>query len=71
MNLFAEICSIVYEEDEISFDINSITTEYNRREGLYRESVLLVVNQVIKIDVNFEYVVKPQPLVLSYPEDAI
>lgn len=72
-NVFAEICSVACDNDGVSFDIDSITTEDITEGRDYKGiKVTLVahldtIKQVMKMDVGFGDVVTPQPLELSYP----
>lgn len=72
-NVFTEICSVACDNDGVSFDIDSITTEDITEGRDYKGiKVTLVacldtIKQVMKMDIGFGDVVTPQPLELSYP----
>ena len=72
-NAFIEICSLICDEDGIVFDINSIITEeiIEQRDytGIHLSLVahLESIRQVMKMDIGFEDVVIPKPLVITYP----
>ena len=71
--VFVKICSLVCEEDGVEFDINTITTEVIADQKDYAGIRLSLVahldsiRQIMKMDIGFGDVVKPMPLVISYP----
>ena len=70
---FKEICSVPYEEDGITFDIDNITaqniTEFKDYHGI-RLSIPVrmdTIAQVLTMDIGFGDVVTPSPIDLDYP----
>ena len=70
---FKEICSVAYEEDGITFDIEHITaqniTEFKDYHGV-RLSIPVkmdTIAQVMTMDIGFGDVVTPNPIDLDYP----
>lgn len=70
---FKEICSVPYEEDGITFDIEHITaqdiTEFKDYHGI-RLSIPVqmdTISQVMTMDIGFGDVVTPSPVCLEYP----
>ena len=70
---FKEICSVPYEEDGITYDIDNITaqniTEFKDYHGI-RLSIPVrmdTIAQVLTIDIGFGDVVTPSPIDLDYP----
>jgi len=72
-NAFKEICSLPCDEDGVSFDTDTITTEEITENRVYmgiRISLtahLDTVRQVMKMDIGFGDVVVPEPLLITYP----
>lgn len=73
INAFREICSVSYEEDGITFDIEHITaqniTEFKDYHGI-RLSIPVqmdTISQVMTMDIGFGDVVTPSPVALEYP----
>ena len=71
---FREICSVPYEEDGITFDIDHITaqdiTEFKDYHGV-RISIPVrmdSITQVLTMDIGFGDVVTPKPIDLDYPK---
>ena len=70
---FREICSVPYEEDGITFDIDNITaqniTEFKDYHGI-RLSIPVrmdTIAQVLTMDIGFGDVVTPSPIDLDFP----
>jgi len=70
---FKEICSVPYEEDGITFDIDNITTqnitEFKDYHGV-RLSIPVrmdTIAQVLTMDIGFGDVITPSPIELDYP----
>lgn len=70
---FKEICSVPYEEDGVTFDVEQITaqniTEFNDYHGI-RLSIPVrmdTISQVMTMDIGFGDVVTPEPIGLDYP----
>ena len=70
---FKEICSVPYEEDGITYDIDNITaqniTEFKDYHGI-RLSIPVRMDsiaQVLTMDIGFGDVVTPSPIELEYP----
>ena len=70
---FREICSVPYDEDGVTFDIEHITaqniTEFKDYHGI-RISILVkidTISQVMSMDIGFGDVVTPNPIDLDYP----
>ena len=70
---FKEICSVPYEEDGITYDIDNITaqniTEFKDYHGI-RLSIPVRMDsiaQVLTMDIGFGDVVTPRPIELEYP----
>ena len=70
---FREICSVPYEEDGVTFDIEHITaqniTELKDYHGI-RISIPVkmdTISQVMSMDIGFGDVVTPRPIDLDYP----
>ena len=70
---FKEICSVPYEEDGITFEIDQITakniTKFKDYHGI-RLSIPVkmdTISQVMTMDIGFGDVVTPEPIALDYP----
>lgn len=70
---FKEICSVPYEEDGVTFDVEQITdqniTEFKDYHGI-RLSIPVrmdTISQVMTMDIGFGDVVTPKPVDLDYP----
>ena len=70
---FKEICSVPYEEDGVTFDVEQITaqniTEFKDYHGI-RLSIPVrmdTISQVMTMDIGFGDVVTPEPIGLDYP----
>ena len=70
---FREICSVPYEDDGVTFDIEHITaqniTEFKDYHGI-RISIPVkmdTISQVMSMDIGFGDVVTPNPIDLDYP----
>lgn len=70
---FKEICSVPYEEDGVTFDVEQITdqniTEFKDYHGI-RLSIPVrmdTISQVMTMDIGFGDVVTPKPFDLDYP----
>ncbi len=73
ISAFREICSVPYEEDGVTFDIEHITaqniTEFKDYHGI-RLSIPVkmdTIAQVMTMDIGFGDVVTPEPINLDYP----
>jgi predicted nucleotidyltransferase component of viral defense system len=72
-DVFREICALPCDEDGISFDINTITTEEITENRAYMgirvsfTAHLDTVRQGLKIDIGFGDVIVPEPLAITYP----
>ena len=71
---FREICSVPYEEDGITFDIDHITaqdiTEFKDYHGVRLSIPVRMdsITQVLTMDIGFGDVVTPKPIDLDYPK---
>ena len=70
---FREICSVVYDEDAIAYDIDHMTahniTEFKEYHGI-RLSIPVkmdTISQVMTMDIGFGDVITPKPIDLDYP----
>lgn len=73
LKAFKEICSVPYEEDGVTFDVEQITdqniTEFKDYHGI-RLSIPVrmdTISQVMTMDIGFGDVVTPKPVDLDYP----
>ena len=71
--IFRNICSIVYEEDCVIFDVSNIVVSDIAKEKKYSGIRLLIntkfdtIKQKLQIDIGFGDFITPAPLSLSYP----
>lgn len=72
-DIFRSICSIVYEDDCVTFDTQNISVSDIAEEKKYSGIRLVIktyfdtVIQNMQIDIGFGDIVSPEPLTLSYP----
>jgi len=72
-DIFKDICSIVYEDDCVTFDVSNMVVSDIAEEKKYSGIRLLInakfdtIKQVVQIDIGFGDIITPAPLFLSYP----
>jgi predicted nucleotidyltransferase component of viral defense system len=70
---FAEVCSILYEDDGVEFHSDSISTTEITKEGKYPGVRLKVLAQLgnirqnLQIDIGFGDIITPEPVLMQYP----
>lgn len=70
---FAEVCSILYEDDGVEFHPDSISTAEITKEGKYPGVRLKILAQLgnirqnLQIDIGFGDIITPEPVLMQYP----
>lgn len=72
-SVFAEICTIPYEQDGVSFDVSTLRTDDIALEKKYpgvrltQTASIDSIRQDVSMDIGFGDVITPEPLQLDYP----
>lgn len=73
LRVFLEVCAVPYQEDGVTFDLDTLTASEITKEGNYNGTRIKIaanlgnIRQIMQIDIGFGDIITPAPVRMDYP----